>query len=907
MYSDQQIKESLFLPHTSFSMRANLKEKEPQLLEFWNNIQLYNQITQQSASYKSFIVHDGPPYANGSIHLGHALNKTLKDTACRFARLRGFFAPLKPGWDCHGLPIEWSIEKELKTQKKSLSTLDFRKECRDYAQKWIHQQSLDFQRLGVCADFASPYTTMQPQSEARIIAQLHSLLRAGLLYRHTRPVFWSIAEQTALAEAEVEYINKTSTSVFLKYPLARAPEPSHKPAFLAIWTTTPWTIPASQAVAFSTKISYVAVDMDTHILWCSENLWPTLAEKINAQNAPILQTVSGAIWEGAVALHPWHDKGYDRSLPLLPGTHITDCQGTGFVHTAPAHGADDAHICQQHNISTEHIIDSYGVYQKHLPHLAGKHIFKDEEFILELLQPHLLTQESITHSYPHSWRSKKPLIMRATPQWFISLDHLKKDALDKLPSLTWIPHTSSQRLSSMLNNRPDWCVSRQRTWGVPLAFFVHKETGAPLTDNEVLSNIESTIARQGSDIWFDKEAPSLLPPHLQDEYEKVHDIVDVWFESGASFSYVLQPSKQFPADLLLEGSDQHRGWFQSSLLCSLYATNEFCTKAIFTHGFIVDKDGKKMSKSQGNTLKVSEIVEQYGADILRLSIMQSDYHNDVKIGHNILKAHTDTYRKIRNSLRFLLGNLHHQNTIFKGKHPLLEQYMLHHVFCVHQKILDLLEKHDFHEITKTIHVFCTHSLSSFYFDIRKDTLYCEPTSSSKRLSCLHVLNVIFQYLVRWIAPIMPFTAEDAWQCSGHTTNLESIHLATFETPNPKWFQPELEPVFEDIMALRSHILKSIESMREQNIIGSSLETNIDVFGSSTIPAPDLEDILITSQVRLSANAHSSSFSVHDTPFSYRVNKASEKKCQRCWKQRSDVHDNLCNRCIKAMEEYVEAS
>ncbi len=905
MYTDQQIKDSIFLPKTTFSMRANLKEKEPQILAFWKELSIYEAMATKNANGTPFVLHDGPPYANGSIHLGHALNKTLKDVASRFARMQGFFVPFTPGWDCHGLPIEWGVEKNLLKQKMKLNSIEFRQECRAYAQQWVEKQSADFQRLGVCADFQNPYTTMQPAAEARMVGIIHQLLLDGLLYRSTRPVYWSIAERTALAEAEVEYIDKVSHAVFLKYPLIRAPEPTHKPAFLAVWTTTPWTIPASQAVAFSPDITYIALDVGDSIIWCAQNLWPTLAQKMNIENAPVLASVQGSAWETATTKHPWHDQGYTHTLPLLPGKHVTDTQGTGFVHTAPAHGIDDFFLCKKHNIAIRHIINDKGAYLQDVPLVAEKHIFKDIEHIVELLQPSLLFHETITHSYPHSWRSKKPLVMRATPQWFISIDALRDKTIDALPAINWIPQQSHQRLFSMLSTRPDWCVSRQRVWGVPLALFVHKETQAPLMDHSALKKIENTIARFGSDVWFDENGPELLPEHLADEYEKVNDIVDVWFESGTSFSYVLQASGHYPADLLIEGSDQHRGWFQSSLLCSMYTTQKFCTKNILTHGFIVDQQGKKMSKSQGNTLNVAEIVEQYGADILRLAIMQSDYHNDIKVGHDILRAHSDTYRKIRNSLRFLLGNLHHHTTVFKGKLPLIERYMLHRIYCLHEKITENIEKFAFHEITKMIHEFCTHDLSAFYFDIRKDTLYCESASSLKRLSCLHVLQIIFKYLTHWLAPILPFTAEDAWQnFSSHKE--KSIHLSNFPRPPQTWHDPSLAEQFKELLILRASVFKSIEQMREMSVVGSSLETCVEIFGTSSVSAEDLEDLLITSQVWVSANASPVSTSVIDTSFSFLIKKAPDKKCTRCWKQRPDIKDQLCQRCHHAMKEFTSA-
>ncbi|MCY4414047.1 MAG: isoleucine--tRNA ligase [Alphaproteobacteria bacterium] len=902
MYTEKQIKDSIFLPKTSFSMRANLSQKEPELIAFWKDIDLYGKISNQTTpSQKKFILHDGPPYANGSIHLGHALNKTLKDVACRFTRLQGYLAPFTPGWDCHGLPIEWSVEKEALKEKKSLSQKEFRTRCRTYAQEWITKQSEDFQRLGICADFANPYTTMNPESEAAIVRLLHRMLMDEVLYQHTKPVHWSITEKTALAEAEIEYQDKKSSAIFIKYPLRNGPGPNDKPVFLALWTTTPWTIPASQAVSYHPDITYACIDMGAYYLWCAKSLWPYLAERINAQNAPISAESKGDIWQAAECLHPWHKDGYTHSVPLLSGDHVTDKQGTGFVHCAPAHGLEDYQLCIQNNIPLVHCVNDYGVFFDSILLVAGMHIFKDEDKIIDLLRPHLLLLEEIKHSYPHSWRSKAPLIMRATPQWFLSLNALRGKTIKALDSINWSPEGGRQRLESMLERRPDWCVSRQRCWGVPLAFFVHKETNLPLRDPVILEKISHRIAREGCDMWFEADEKEFLPEHLHGEYKKVTDIVDVWFESGTTFSYVLQPAGFYPADLYLEGSDQHRGWFQSSLICSVYAQEKPCTRTIFTHGFVVDAQGRKMSKSEGNVLTAHEILKRYGADILRITVMQSDYHNDIKIGHNILQSQQDIYRKIRNTLRFLLGNLHHRTTRYSGKLPVIEQYILHRLYSIHTEILQLLTSYRYHDIFVLIKDFCIQDLSAFYFDIRKDTLYCEARNSSKRLACLSTLETIFEYLVRWLAPILPFTAEDAWQHFDNPTKEQSVHLALFKKPYHTWNNPELAKQFKTILSIRSAVFKKIENMRAEGLLGSNLEAHVHLYGSIAFSEDELCDLFVTSSVRISANSNPQAQQVGTTNTAFVVLKAPDKKCHRCWKQLINISKNLCQRCSNVME------
>lgn len=881
-------------------MRANLVEKEPEIIRFWQEMNLYERLTERKPAQKHFIMHDGPPYANGPIHIGHALNKTLKDVACRFARMQGFFAPFTPGWDCHGLPIEWNVEKELRTEKTTLPISEFRARCRDYASQWIAKQSQDFERLGVCADFKKPYTTMTPDAEFHIVRLLHRLLLDRLLYQSTKPVYWSIQEKTALAEAETEYIPKQSTAVFVKYPLLHGPSPSDKKAFLAAWTSTPWTIPASQALAYNTGVSYVCVDLGSEYVWCAEALWPDLAAKISAKNAPIVAQSKGDVWQASECLHPWHEKGFNRRIPLLAGNHVTQDQGTGFVHTAPSHGLEDFALCEQNNIEALHLVDDDGFYLADTPLVGGLHIMKDQAKIIELLADHCYHTHTITHSYPHSWRSKTPLIMRATPQWFIAIDSLKDKVLAQTPSMTWLPSTGRGRLESMVKNRNDWCISRQRCWGVPLAIFINKETGLPLCDPSILEKIAQKIARSGCDGWFVDDDTDMLPKSLQGQYKKVTDIVDVWFESGTTFSYVLQASGTYPADILIEGSDQHRGWFQSSLLCSTYSQDEPCTRTIFTHGFVVDEKGKKMSKSQGNVLNVQEVVKRYGADILRLALLQSDYHNDVKLGHDILTKQRDVYCRIRNTLRFLLGNIHSMHTRFNGTYPPLEQLMLHRLYTVHDRINKLIASYSYHDILVMVKDFCIQDLSAFYFDIRKDTLYCEGLRSTKRLACLSTLAIIFNYLVRWLAPILPFTTEDAWKNFPFKKE-ESVHLTSFQEPPYSWKKTDITTRFQPILAVRAAVLKHMENMRASGKIGSSLETNIDVFGAVDFTESDLEDLFITSRVRISANSNPQAYTVGSTKIAFMIHKAPNKKCMRCWKQRTDVRNDICARCHSVME------
>lgn len=918
-------KETIFLPKTDFPMKAGLPDKEPKLLARWAELDLYKLQRKVFAGRPSFTLYDGPPYANGHIHIGHALNRILKDVVIRSQQMLGKTCEFIPGWDCHGLPIEWKIEEEYRAKGKDKDTVDvleFRQQCRQFAAKWVETQISEIQRLGVLGHWDTPYTTMSFENEALIAEELSTFLLNGSLYRGFRPVMWSVVEKTALAEAEVEYQDKTSPSIYVKFPVQKTSVALLKDARAVIWTTTPWTIPANRAVAFGEKIIYAVVQVDEVIESSHMKSFATLGERlIVAQDlvAPlcsnagisahtILGLIEGSELSGSICHHPLHDKGYDFDVPLLPGDHVSTDAGTGLVHTAPSHGEDDFALGKKFGLEVPDLVQDDGVYRPQTPLFAGLHIFKAHEPILEALQKvnGLLAAGKITHSYPHSWRSKAPLIYRTTPQWFISMEtnKLRSKALEAIDNVSWVPAAGKNRIRSMVEGRPDWCVSRQRTWGVPLPIFVHKETNEILKDQAVQKLIVDSFKKEGADAWFKHDNDYFLNGlYPADHYQKIMDVVDVWFDSGTTHQFTKNhPGSSWPADLYLEGSDQHRGWFQSSLLESCGTRGVAPYKSVLTHGFVLDERGYKMSKSTGNVVSPLDVTKDLGADILRLWVISSDYFDDIRIGKSILQHQQDIYRRFRNVLRYLLGALEgfsDEELVTYSELPDLEKWLLNRISELDQLFKHSVETYDFKTFYAELHAFCSSELSSIYFDIRKDCLYCDDPAGIKRRSTRTVMSWVFDVITRWLAPVLCFTAEEAYLERYKNTDRKSIHLEACVDIPAEWKNLSMQTQWHEIFEIRSQITAALELKRAEKVIGSSLQGKVIL----TLPCPlyhaygdlDWSEITITSAVEVKEG-----FDV-----SVEIITANGLKCERCWKIMPEVFEAhpACGRCdnvIKAV-------
>lgn len=928
-------KNTIFLPDTAFPMRGNLPEREPEILARWQKNNLNDSLQKAHADKEPFLLHDGPPYANGNIHIGHALNKILKDVVNKSYRMQGRHVNYVPGWDCHGLPIEWKIEEKYRKQKQdkdAVPILQFRQECRAFAQEWIDVQRDEFQRLGVDGDWHNPYTTMTNEAESQIFGEISKFLMNGGLYKGTKAVLWSVVEKTALAEAEVEYHDHTSMTVFVKFPVIKTNAKELENVSLVIWTTTPWTMPGNRAMAYGEEISYAVVDI-TEVtekslarvgdkLLLAVDLIDSVCKETGIANHTVLHTLKGVDLAGTVCAHPLRGQGYDFDVPLLPGEFVTTEQGTGIVHIAPGHGEDDFNLGRAHKIDIPQTVSEDGTYYKHVPLFAGLHVYKANQPVADAIAQAggLLGQGKLVHSYPHSWRSKAPLIFRTTPQWFISMEQndLRKNALAEIDKVAWFPPRGRNRIYAMVENRPDWCISRQRAWGVPIAVFTHKETGEVLRDQKIVDKIIAAFEKDGSDIWFEKDAAHWLAPDYDAElYEQSKDIVDVWFESGSTHAFVMEARDDLssPSDLYLEGSDQHRGWFHSSLLESVGTRGMAPYKQVMTHGFILDEKGHKMSKSEGNTVAPQKVMDEYGADILRLWVVGSDYSADLRIGPEILKQHADTYRRLRNSLRYILGNLSGFTTAEKVEYddmPDLEKYILHRLFEIDQQSRDYFANYDYLSFYNLIHQFCAVDLSAFYFDIRKDCFYCDHVDDPKRKAARTLLDHLFHYLVRWLAPVLAFTAEEAWLTRFPSDN-DSIHLQTFLTAPKKWKNDELATQWEKLRDVRRVVTGALEIERREKRIGSSLQAAPVIYVPEKLDV-DLAELCITSGFELRHTAApGDAFRLEDVPDVAVVPAlANGEKCDRCWKVLPSVgqqkdHPTLCDRCAGTVAQLAQAS
>ena len=903
------------LPKTQLGMKANLPTKEPELLKFWSEINLYDNLRSNSLTKEKFVLHDGPPYANGNIHIGTALNKILKDIIIRYQQMSGKNAVYVPGWDCHGLPIEWKIEEEYKKKgkdKKNISIIEFRKECRDFASSWIAKQKEQFKRLGVEGDWKNPYMTMSKEAEAQIAVEILKFLQNGGLYNGYKPVLWSVVEATALADAEVEYADHKSNTIFTKFPIQGKLEELDDVKII-IWTTTPWTIPCNRALAFNSNYEYSILevlqnDKKEKILVATQLVEQVLKE-CNISDYKILHSLKGAKLSGAKCYHPFKKYGYDFDVPLLDAEFVTLEQGTGIVHIAPSHGPDDFNLGLKNNIRAENTIDDNGHYTNVIKKFEGIHIFKADKIIIEELQINnsLLGSGTLLHSYPHSWRSKAPLVHRATPQWFISMDtnELRNVSLKAIDNTIFYPAVGKNRLRSMIETRPDWCISRQRFWGVPIPIFVHKKTGKPLVDKEVFDKIEEIFKQEGSDAWFTKKSQDFLGSRYnENDFTKVNDIVEVWFDSGSTHSYVLEKREdlKWPADMYLEGSDQHRGWFHSSLLHSCGTRGRAPYESILCHGFVVDGKGQKMSKSLGNVISPDDVIKKYGADILRLWVVASDYSDDLKIDDSILEQHSQSYRKIRNTFRFLLGNLNDTANldVEVNEQDLeeIEKYILHKVSSLDKTFSGLNTKYELHKIYVDLLNFCTVDLSAFYFDIRKDILYCDDLNTKKRINCTKVLSIILKFLLKWFSPILVFTCEEIYQIIKKNNSKESIFLCDFPKFPEQWFNEKINEKWIFLKTLRSEINNYIEQKRNEKIIGSGLECSVHISldnkYNTHLSDIDLAELFICSEVTIDNKEKKfqeiKSEGSIDT-LKVIVEKAEGSKCTHCWK----VLKNKCYR------------
>ncbi len=917
---ERDYSQTVFLPRTDFPMRAGLPKKEPEHLKRWADIGVYERLRRESAGRPTYVLHDGPPYANGHIHLGHALNKLLKDFVVRAHQLLGFDSPYVPGWDCHGLPIEWKVEEEFRKKgraKDDVPVAEFRQRCRDYAADWIVVQREEFKRLGIFGDWDNPYTTMAFEAEAAIVAEFLKFAESGQLFRGSKPVMWSPVEQTALAEAEVDYADHQSSTIWVKFPVRG------REASVVIYTTTPWTIPGNRAIAYSAQIAYGAykvtsvervVDPKTgeerdpwakvgETLIVADALWPEVRRMAKIAAADRVADADPAGWVCDHPLNGAHgaDGYYDFAVPLLAGDHVTDDTGTGFVHTAPSHGQEDFEVWLAHGLSQADIpdmVDGRGAYYDDVALFAGEQVLRTEgkkagqegganrAVIAKLMESaKLLARGRLLHSYPHSWRSKAPVIYRNTPQWFIRMGEasdptsLRAKALKALEGVTFTPANARNRITSMVQDRPDWLVSRQRAWGVPLTIFARRDgaiaPGPGFAHNDALRGriLEALVAR-GADAWFDTPASVFLDGLVDDldAWEKVEDILDVWFDSGCTHAFTLEARAQlpWPADLYLEGSDQHRGWFQSSLLESCGTRGVAPYRGVLTHGFLLDEEGRKQSKSLGNTIEPADVERQYGAEILRLWVATSDYTQDLRLGPSILQANVDAYRKLRNTLRYLLGALEGfdaDERIDLADAPGLERWVLHRMTELDAVVRRAYATHDFKRAFAAIFSFCTNDLSAFYFDVRKDVLYCDRPDSVRRRACRTVMDAAFDRLTAWLAPILVFTAEEAWLTRTGDED-GSVHLRVMPETPAAWADAARAARFDAIRRVRRVINGALEVARRDKRIGSSLDARVavfvadaaarDAFAVEAAAAGDavdvyLADIAITSFASLSAD------------------------------------------------------
>ena len=938
MSDPKRYKDTLNLPKTGFPMKANLANREPEMLKRWAKADIYQKQREVAAGRKKFILHDGPPYANGDIHIGHAVNKILKDIIIKSKTLNGFDAPYVPGWDCHGLPIELQVEKKIGKPGQKVSAQEFRKACRKYAYKQVDNQRKDFKRLGIFADWENPYLTLDYKFEANIVRSLSKIFDNGHIHKGSKPVHWCIDCGSSLAEAEVEYQDKRSPAIDVRFEVlddaALISQCHHVenhvgkgPISFVIWTTTPWTLPANEAVAIHPEVDYAIVECvgehGTERLILAEALWKDAMGRYAFEEHRVVAYCKGSALENTKVKHPF----YDKEVPVILGDHVTTDAGTGAVHTAPAHGQEDYVAGSRYNLPIENPVGPNGVFLENTELLAGQHVFKANDSVLEILKANgkLVHHVAIEHSYPHCWRHKTPIIFRATPQWFISMQQngLQSRANEIIPSVEWIPDWGQARIEGMVGNRPDWCVSRQRTWGVPMSVFIHKDTDALHPDTPALmEKVAQRIEQEGIDGWFELDAETLLGDDAKN-YTKVNDTLDVWFDSGVTHFCVLDQREELsaPADLYLEGSDQHRGWFQSSLLASIAIKDQAPYKQVLTHGFTVDAKGKKMSKSIGNTVAPQKIAGTLGADIIRLWVAATDYRGEISVSDEILKRTADGYRRVRNTMRFLLANLNGfdpaKDLLTPSEMLALDKWAIQKCEALQFELVDDYEKYEFHNVYQKILHFCSVDLGGFYLDVIKDRQYTTQENSVARRSAQSAMYHIIEAVVRWLAPITSFTADETWQFVPGKRS-ESVFLET-------WYQfPKIadDPVFtltywENFAEVRTAVSKELEKLRVDGTIGSSLDAEVTLYCGSEIYEKlsaldnELRFALITSEATVLRDTEKSADAVHVTLTTgdelwVQTVASTYDKCTRCWHHRDDVgsnseHPELCGRCVENVD------
>jgi len=921
-------RDTLNLPKTAFPMRAQLAKREPEILKFWEREKIYEKLSQKAKGRPKYILHDGPPYANGHIHIGTALNKILKDFIIKSKFMSGLDSHYVPGWDCHGLPVEHEVEKNLGKKKEDLSVVEIRKRCRQYAATFVDVQREEFKRLGVFGDWDHPYLTMNYEYQATIVREFGKFLLNGSVYKGKKPVHWCVTCKTALAEAEVKYEDHRSPSIYVKFRLVSPPQgkenlmdelfPSlkEKPVYVVIWTTTPWTIPANLAIALHPEYIYVAVEVGEEIYVLAEALLEEVMRKFGIDHYHILTKFQGKVLEGFKCQHPL----YPRESLIILASYVTLDVGTGCVHTAPGHGQEDYESGIKYGLDIYSPVDDEGRFTKEVQYFGGQFVFDANEAVNQKLKEvgALLKEEEMVHSYPHCWRTNDPIIFRATEQWFISMDKtgLRKNALRSIEEVKWIPPWGRDRIYGMIENRPDWCVSRQRAWGIPIPVFYCNLCQEPLVTEETIQHIAKLFEERGADVWFEEEARHLLPMGTRcskcggDQFTKETDILDVWFDSGVSYAAVLEkdPNLQFPADLYLEGSDQHRGWFHSSLLTCVGTRGHAPYLSVLTHGFVVDGEGKKMSKSAGNVIAPEQVINRLGADVLRLWVCAEDYKEDIKISEEILKRLADAYFRIRNTFRFLLGNLYDFDP-GKDRVPYEELYeidrwALHRLQKLIRRVREAFERFEFHLVYHTVQNFCAVEMSALYFDILKDRLYTFPSSSKGRRSAQTVLYQILKDLTSLMAPILSFTTEEVWQyLPGEKEKEISIHLTSFPEVREEYMDQALEERWERIWEVREAVTKALEVARKEKKIGLSLDAHVrlslpDKLYSVIKPYEnELKSIFIVSSVALHLGGDE---------VKVEVARAEGKKCERCWNYdlsvgRDSRHPTLCERCLRVLD------
>jgi len=918
---------TLNLPRTDFPMKANLARREPDILKAWEAKAIYHQLSQQAKGRPKYILHDGPPYANGNIHIGTALNKILKDFIVKSKYMAGFDSHYVPGWDCHGLPVEHEVEKSLGSKKEKLSVVEIRRRCRDYAAKFVGIQREEFKRLGVFGEWEHPYLTMNFEYQATIVREFGKFLLNGSVYKGKKPVHWCPTCKTALAEAEVKYEDHRSSSIYVKFKMVSDmgkdfPTLKGKPVYVIIWTTTPWTIPANLAIALHPDFTYVAVDVGGEVYILADGLLEEVMKKFGIKKYGVLEKFLGKRLERFKCRHPFLDR--DSIIILAP--YVTLEAGTGCVHTAPGHGQEDYESGVQYGLDIYSPVDDDGRFTKDVLFFAGQFVFDANDAVNKKLAEvgALLKEEMLVHSYPHCWRTNDPIIFRATEQWFISMDKmgLRRKALKAINEVTWIPPWGKDRIYGMVENRPDWCVSRQRAWGIPITVFYCNACKQPLFNQETIDHVVRLFEEKGADIWFEEGTEHLLPKGTQcpqcggKAFSKEMDILDVWFDSGVSHAAVLEGQREleWPASLYLEGSDQHRGWFHSSLLTSVGTRGRAPYLSVLTHGFVVDGEGKKMSKSAGNVIAPEEVINKLGADVLRLWVAAEDYKDDIKISNEILKRLADSYFRVRNSFRFLLGNLHdfhpEKDRVPYGELHEMDRLALHQLQKLVGRIREAYERFEFHTVYHSLQNFCAVEMSALYFDILKDRLYTFSSGSRGRRSAQTALYEILRTLTCLTAPILPFTAEEVWKyLPEEPGRAESVHLASFPDVKSDYLDDALNDRWEQIWEIRAIVTKALEEARKEKVIGLSLDAQVHlhlpekIFSFLKSYEKDLKSIFIVSSVIL----HPAVSGTRDEKeVRVEVSRAEGKKCERCWNYEVSVgshpeHQTICERCVEAIQ------